>query len=66
MAMLRLMAREMNGVTLVPPVVVKDELKNGVLVKRHRFPQIKETIYAITPSRRFPKSILWEVMAKRR
>ena len=66
MAMLRLMARETNGVTLVPPVVVRDELESGVLVERHRFPQIKETFYAITPSRRFPNPILRELMTKKR
>jgi len=66
MAMLRLMARETNGVTLVPPVVVKDELASGTLVERHRFPQIKETFYAITPSRRFPNPILRELMTKKR
>ena len=66
MAVLRLMARETNGVTLVPPVVVQDELASGALVERHRFPQIKETFYAITPSRRFPNPILRELMGKRR
>jgi LysR family transcriptional activator of nhaA len=66
MAMLRLMARETNGVTLVPPVVVKDELENGTLVERHHFPQIKETFYAITPSRRFPNMILRELLTKKK
>jgi LysR family transcriptional activator of nhaA len=66
MAMLRLMARETAGVTLVPPVVVKDELESGTLVERYKFPQIKETFYAITPSRRFPNPILAELMATRR
>lgn len=66
MAMLRLMARETKGVTLVPPVVVKDELESGLLVERHRFPQIKESFYAITPSRRFPNVILRELMTKKR
>lgn len=65
MAMLRLMARETNGVTLVPPVVVKDELESGTLVERYQFPQIKETFYAITPSRRFPNAILRELMKKK-
>jgi LysR family transcriptional activator of nhaA len=65
MAMLRLMARETTGVTLVPPVVVKDELESGVLVERHQFPQIKESFYAITPSRRFPNTILKELMKKK-
>lgn len=64
MAMLRLMARETNGVTLVPPVVVRDELETGTLIERHRFPQIKESFYAITPSRRFPNPILRELMTK--
>lgn len=54
MAMLRLMARESRALTLVPPVVVRDELASGVLVEYHRFPEITETFYAITPSRRFP------------
>ncbi len=66
MAMLRLMARETKGVTLVPPVVVADELASGVLVERHRFPEIKEAFYAITPSRRFPNPILRDLMTKRK
>ncbi len=65
MAMLRLMARETNGVTLVPPVVVRDELESGVLVERHRFPHIKESFYAILPSRRFPNQLLHELITRR-
>ena len=65
MAMLRLMARETTGVTLVPPVVVRDELESGALAERHRFPQIKETFYAITPSRRFPNPILRDLMKRK-
>lgn len=65
MAMLRLMARETNGVTLVPSIVVKDELASGLLVERHRFPQVKETFYAITPSRRYPNPILRELMSRK-
>jgi LysR family transcriptional activator of nhaA len=65
MAMLRLMARETGGVTLVPPVVVRDELEGGHLVERHRFPEIKESFYAITQSRRFPNQLLRELMKAR-
>lgn len=65
MAMLRLMARETDGVTLVPPVVVRDELEDGELVERHRFPEIKESFYAITQSRRFPNPLLRELMQAR-
>jgi LysR family transcriptional activator of nhaA len=65
MAMLRLLAREGAGLTLVPPVVVRDELAAGTLVERHRFPQIRETFYAITPSRKFPNPIVRELIVKR-
>ncbi len=58
MAMLRLMARESKAHTLVPQVVVKDELDSGELVERHRFPEIKETFYAITADRRFPNELV--------
>jgi LysR family transcriptional activator of nhaA len=64
MAMLRLMARESTGVTLVPPVVVIDELTQGVLVERCRLPQIRESFYAITRRRRFPNPLLSDVLAK--
>lgn len=65
MAMLRLLARETPGVALVPPVVVRDELAAGTLVERHRFPQIKETFYAVTPSRRFPNPLVRELVVGR-
>jgi LysR family transcriptional regulator, transcriptional activator of nhaA len=66
MAMLRLLARESTGLTLVPPVVVKDELESGVLVERHSFAQIKETFYAITPSRKFPNELVKEIIQTRK
>lgn len=65
MAMLRLMARECPGVTLVPPVVVQDELRQKVLVEHVRIPEIRESFYAITPSRRFPNALLRELMTGR-
>ncbi|MEY3774256.1 MAG: hypothetical protein RLZZ129_1036 [Verrucomicrobiota bacterium] len=63
MAMLRLLAREGEGLALVPPVVVRDEIDSGVLVVTHRIPQIRETFYAITPSRRFPNPLVGELVA---
>ncbi len=66
MAMLRLLARESNAVALVPPVVVRDELQEGLLVERHRILQIKESFYAITPSRRFPNEIVRKLVEKRK
>ena len=47
MAMLRLLAREREGVTLVPPIVVRDELETGVLVEHCRIPEVTETFYAL-------------------
>ena len=64
MAMLRLLAREGAGLALVPPVVVRGELDSGVLVERHRVPGIRESFYAITPTRRFPNPVLAEILKK--
>lgn len=62
MAMLRLLAREGEGLALVPPVVVRDEIDSGVLVETHRIPEISESFYAITPSRRFPNPVVAELV----
>lgn len=62
MAMLRLLAREGAGLALVPPVVVNEELRTGLLVERCQVPQIRESFYAITPSRRFPNPVLAEIL----
>ncbi len=64
MAMLRLLAREGEGLALVPPVVVRDEIEDGRLVETHRIPQIRETFYAITPSRRFPNPLTAELVGR--
>jgi LysR family transcriptional activator of nhaA len=64
MAMLRLLAREGEGLALVPPVVVRDEIEDGVLVETHRIPQIRETFFAITPSRRFPNPLTAELVGR--
>lgn len=65
MAMLRLLARETEGVTLVPPVVVRDELKTRALVELHHIEQIRESFYAITPSRKFPNPLVRELVQRR-
>ncbi len=64
MAMLRLMARETGALALVPPVVVADELRSGVLVERCSIPQLVESFYAITVPRRFPHPLLREMLAQ--
>jgi LysR family transcriptional activator of nhaA len=64
MAMLRLLAKEGAGLALVPPVVVRGELDNGTLVEKHRVSGIRESFYAITPSRRFPNPVLRELLRR--
>lgn len=58
MAMLRLVAREHPGLTVVPPIVVKDELDSGALVEVAKLPGLAETFFAITLTRRFPNPLL--------
>jgi LysR family transcriptional activator of nhaA len=65
MAMLRLIARESDALTLVPPVVVREELRARMLVERCRIPQIKESFFAISPSRRFPNPLVRELLVAR-
>jgi LysR family transcriptional activator of nhaA len=62
MAMLRLLAREGAGLALVPPVVVEGEIKRKQLVEWYRFTQIRESFYAICPSRRFPNPLVEEIL----
>jgi LysR family transcriptional activator of nhaA len=66
MAMLRLLARESEGLTLVPPIVVRDELAAGVLVELCRVPNVSESFYAITQKRRFPNPFLAELLTSLR
>ena len=63
MAMLRLLARDGGGMALAPPVVVTGELKRGQLVEHHRFKEIHENFYAISPSRRFPNPLAEELLS---
>ncbi len=62
MAMLRLLARESSALALVPPFVVQDELRDKILVERHRFTELHERFYAITPERRYPNPLVAELM----
>jgi LysR family transcriptional activator of nhaA len=63
MAMLRLLAREGEGVAVVPPIVVQDELQAGVLVEHCRIPDVTERFYAIVQTRRFPNPILHDLIS---
>jgi LysR family transcriptional regulator, transcriptional activator of nhaA len=64
MAMLRLVAREHSGLAVVPSIVVKDELDSGVLVEFATLPELAETFFAITLTRRFPNPLLGLVLPR--
>jgi LysR family transcriptional activator of nhaA len=51
MAMLRLLARDSGWLTVLPEVVVQDELRSGLLVTVGRTDQLRENFYAITTRR---------------
>ncbi|MBS1830237.1 MAG: LysR family transcriptional regulator [Acidobacteria bacterium] len=63
MAMLRVMALRTKAVTLVPRVVVKDELRTGTLIEHRRLPSLKERFFAITPSRTFPNPLVKDLLS---
>jgi LysR family transcriptional activator of nhaA len=62
MAMLRLLARSDAGVAMIPPIVVEDELANGVLHELFQLPDITEQFCAVTIARTFPNPLLREVL----
>jgi LysR family transcriptional regulator, transcriptional activator of nhaA len=58
MAMLRLLARDSDGIALLPAVVVQDELRSGILQAYCTVPKVHENFYAITTARRLQPAIL--------
>lgn len=63
MAMLRLIARDSGWLTVVPEVVVQDELKTGLLVKVGQSTELKENFYAITTPHRYRVERLERLLA---
>lgn len=64
MAMLRVLARELDAAALVPPVVVRDELHEGLLQEYCTVPGIHEEFYAISAPRQFQSSLLRHLLAR--
>lgn len=62
MAMIRLLAREDVGLSVLPLISVKNELEQGALIEADRLPGISETLYAITLDRRFPNPMRTQLM----
>jgi LysR family transcriptional activator of nhaA len=61
-AMLRLLAREGAGVTLVPPIAVQDELRSGELRQICEVPNLRKAFYAVTLHRQFPNDLVRELI----
>ena len=62
MAMMRLLAREGLGLAVLPPIVVRDELANGLLIEGEQLPELTETFFGVTAVRRFPNPLLTELL----
>ena len=65
MATLRLLARDTRGVALLPAVVVRDELRAGVLREYCVVPGVVERFYALTARRAHPHPLLAPLLAQR-
>lgn len=64
MAMMRLLARDTGALTLVPSVVVRDELRSGLLRELWLVPDIYESFYAISAERRYPHPLLARLLRR--
>jgi LysR family transcriptional regulator, transcriptional activator of nhaA len=64
MAMLRLLARDVDALALLPSVVVRDELERGELVEYAIIPDLYETFTAITLQRRFEHPLVARLLAR--
>jgi LysR family transcriptional activator of nhaA len=62
MAMMRVLARQGVGLAVLPPIVVQDELRSGLLQEACVLPGLKETFSAITLKRRFPHPALAKLL----
>jgi LysR family transcriptional activator of nhaA len=65
MAMLRVLARELDAVALVPAVVVRDELRDGQLEEYCAVPDLFEEFHAISVTRQYQPPLLRTLLARR-
>ncbi|MDA3922786.1 MAG: LysR family transcriptional regulator [Salinisphaera sp.] len=64
MAMLRLLARDTDAISIMPPVVVRDEIADGTLVEYAQLPNVHENFYAISVKRYFQNPLIAELLAR--
>lgn len=62
MATMRLLARDTEAIALLPSVVVRDELRSGILQEHCLVPGLLEKFYAITVERRFQHPLLTSLL----
>ncbi len=65
MAMLRLLARDMDGVALLPKVVVRDEIASRLLEEYAVVPNLYESFYSIHVQRRYQPSLLNKLLSQK-
>ena len=53
---------ESRGLSLVPQVVVRDEIQSRKLVEKHRVADVTETFFAVTPGGRFRNPLIRELV----
>jgi LysR family transcriptional activator of nhaA len=63
MAMLRLIARDSGWLTVLPEVVVQDELRAGILVTVGHSIALQERFYAITTPHRHRIEVLEQLLS---
>lgn len=64
MATMRLLVRDTGGLALLPTVVVRDELRSGVLREHCVVPGLFESFYAITVDRQYQHPHLRSLLAR--
>ena len=64
MAMLRLLARDSGALAVLPTVVVRDEIDQGLLEEYLRLPQVYESFYAVTVKRRYVPAALQRLLGR--
>ncbi len=64
MALLRLLARDSDGVALMPTIVAQDELRSGRLVELAVVPDLYENFYGVTVQRRYEPSLIGQLLAR--
>ncbi|MBD3642364.1 MAG: LysR family transcriptional regulator [Marinobacter sp.] len=64
MAMMRLLTRDTRNFAVLPPVVVRDELRAGLLRDYGALPGVYEEFYAISIRRQFQQSLVTELLTQ--